>query len=84
MSLKKEANHDYSEHNLVSVASMKTFEGEMLTTIEMLGLPHKQEEAIKSEFRKKFWTNLQTVQTYISPPMMEHVWKTIDENRALV
>lgn len=42
-------------------------EGELLTLIEILGLPDKQEEALKSKFRKTYWGRLERNAYHITP-----------------
>lgn len=46
---------EYGDSYLISAKIISVMEGQMLTLVELLGLPEEQSEAMKSELRQRIW-----------------------------
>jgi len=46
---------EYSDCYLLSARVISIMEGQMLTLVELMGLPNEQSEAMKSEVRRTIW-----------------------------
>jgi hypothetical protein len=46
---------EYHDGYFVSSRKLSVMEGKLLTTVELLGLPDQQSEALKSEMRQILW-----------------------------
>ena len=51
----------------LTYCNLQYMEGELLTLIEMLGLPEKQEHAFKSKLRSTYWNRIENNAYHITP-----------------
>lgn len=65
--MKKSDEVSWGDAMSLTYCNLQYIEGELLTLIEMLGLPEKQENAFKSKFRSTYWSRIENNAYHITP-----------------